>query len=511
MKALLQVLAVATAVIWIGSCFEVFAAHAQEATPGAAASQYTTDAVEPVPVNAAASASSSASASASALLDASTSPPAVVQSPEGMPPVSDEPASSASASAPSSASPTPTEPGGETGADPVGPSACDNKSCDGDAPVADDKSLRPRDPRIYPGFLSYERSTDEYIYQIDCKTDCGVEAEHPPNFDCYKNIRRKFNELGEVHRQKTIVTCVHPRFDDWESGKAMVPERWKGQRCVYFYDEEGRLKPGGLRCEFGPGGAGILDSADDAADVDDRVGRADPHSSPDGGREVAVGSAFWRVFGALVFGEANRQERNEAVEDGDAKRQVKASAPVGQVASQERKKESAASPNTGGSKATASGASAPVGSTPMHRSRTALRGEARVPYDREGNAERGDGSRGSVRAASVLAERLLARSSEEGSSGSVVGSARSTDNTSDSIRQGMVEGDGKNGPAREVEGATQWTSKVSGSSSETGEDGPGDQRIQAVGSDSLTWGRSRLLLLAGALFLGTTLVVRRRL
>ncbi len=510
MRAVLQVLVVAAMMAWTGYWFEDFAAHAQGAAHGAAAYQYGTEAVRPIPVGAAVSLIGSASASASAPSDASASATAVVPPPEETPGANDEPASSASTSAHSSASPAPTESRGETSGNPADPPACGDESCQGDAPVADEKSVLPRDPRNYPGFDYYERSTDEYIYQIDCKMDCGVQAEHPSNFDCQRNIRRKFDESGKLRRQKTIVTCVHPRFDDWESGKAMVPERWKGERCVYFYDEEGRAKPGGLRCEFGPGGAGIVDSADDAAEVDDEVGPADPHSPPDGERKVAVGSAFWRVF-TLVFGDAGREERSAAPEVGDAERQVKASAPVGQLASQERKKESAASPITGGSEAAERAASPPVGSTLTHRPRTALGNEARVPSDKEGSAEGGDGPHGTIRAASVLAERLLKRSSAEGRSDSVVGSAQSTDDTSDSVRHGMVEGGGNGKAVHEVEGATQKTSRVSGPSSENGEDGSGDQRIRTVGSDSPTWRRSHLLLLAGIFFLGTTLVVRRRL
>ena len=507
MKSVLPVPVVAAMIVWTGYWFGGVAAHAHEAAHGAAASQYGTEAGRPIPVGAAVSLTGSASASASAPSDASASAAAVVLPPEETPGADEEAASSASASVHSSASPAPTEPIGETSADPADPPACGDESCEGDAPVANDMSGRSRDPRSYPGFDYYERSTDEYVYQIDCMIDCGVQAEHPSNFDCQRNIRRKFDESGKVHRQKTTVTCVHPRFDDWESEKAVMPERWKGERCVYFYDEEGRPQPGGLDCDFGSGGDGIADSADDATEVDDEVSLVDPHSSTDGEREVVVGSAFWRVFRALVFGEAGRQERSEAPEDGDAERQVEASTPVGPPARQERKKESAASPITGGSEAAERVASPPVGSTPTHRPRTALRDDARVLYVKEGRAEGGDGSHVTAGTASLLAERLLARSSVEGPSDSGVGSAQSADDASDSARQETIEGGGKGKAVHGVEGPTRETSKVSGPSSE---DGSGDQRIRTVSSDSPTWRRSHLLLLAGAFFLGTTIFVRRR-
>ncbi len=349
MKVLLKVMMVTATIALTGYWLGHLAAHAQVAAQGAAASQYDTDLVEPVPVKASASANNAASAtssapasasvpaSASAPSDASPGARAIVQPPEGMPSGSGGPVASTSASAPGSVYPGPEELGDGMGADPANPPACEGGECGEPVPSAGDES--PQAPEDYPGFYHYDGIRDTYLYEIECKVDCGVIAEHPSRFECSRVIERRFWPSGEVRSEKGTVQCVHPRFDQWAGGTTAVPGRWAGEQCLYIYDEKGRLTGRGVDCDFGAGGDGAKDSAHDAANVDEVLGgneagddgSAEDHGSTESGQGSSVEGTeesvseigwggFWR-FGAMVLGlggkdsEGGRPRTNPA-EDG---------------------------------------------------------------------------------------------------------------------------------------------------------------------------------------------------
>ena len=286
---------------------------AQAGAQGSVENQYASEVEAPELVGSApeyrafSSGAPSVSSSASATGSASSETPSASDSAfPGEPDPAEMPTArgSSSTSASSSALAAPVAPGA-SGDDPdawlAEPPTCEGPGCEAEDSSADDG--RTRDPREYRGFYQYDRISDSYIYWIECKSSCGVEREHPPMFECDRMIERRFFASGELRSEETTIHCHHPRFDEWMGGAEQTPDEWARENCYYMYDEEGRRLPGALLCQSGPGGKGLQDSAEDAAEVDEAIEEVEPGAGRPVGPDGSVSQGEEGVASDATLGE----------------------------------------------------------------------------------------------------------------------------------------------------------------------------------------------------------------